>query len=53
MIAVQMAPEDAGIILGWKHLLEPLLERGSLVPFGERILPAPSAFYLITAEKKA
>lgn len=50
MIALQTAREDAGLVLGWKHLLKPLFDRGLLVPFGEHTLPAPSAFYLISAD---
>jgi len=51
MIALQTAREDAGMVLGWKKLLKPLLERGLLVPFGEHTMLAPSAFYLISADE--
>jgi DNA-binding transcriptional LysR family regulator len=52
MIALQTASDDAGVVLGWKNLLKPLLERGSLVPFGTHTTPAPSAFYLISADEE-
>lgn len=51
MIALQTAREDAGLVLGWKHLLKPLFDRQVLVPFGKHSVPAPSAFYLISADE--
>ena len=52
MIALQMASEGVGVVLGWKKLLQPLFEYGTLVPLNELMLPAPSAFYLISAREE-
>lgn len=52
MIALQTASEDAGVVLGWKKLLTPLLDSSSLVPFGNHKIPAPSAFYLVSADNE-
>jgi len=49
MIALQTASEDAGVVLGWKNLLAPMLNRGTLVPFGDHCIPAPMDFYLVSA----
>ena len=48
MIALQTASEDAGVVLGWKNLLEPMLSSGALVPFSDHCMPAPSDFYLVS-----
>jgi len=48
-IALQSARDDGGIVLGWKRLVSPLLERGVLTVFGQHALPAPHAFHLVAA----
>ncbi len=47
MIALQAAEDGAGIVLGWRHLIRPLLDQGKLVTLGPHILDAPHSFYLI------
>ena len=44
MIALQAAQDGVGVVLGWKRLVAPMLEDGSLVAFGGYQLPAPSSF---------
>lgn len=51
-IALQLARDGGGVVLGWKRLVEPLLEREALVPLGQFKNPAPGAFYLITSEQE-
>ncbi len=48
MIALQAAQESAGILLGWKHLIEPLLNDGRLTVLSHWSMPAPHRFYLLT-----
>ena len=48
MIALQAAQDDAGILLGWKRLIQPLLENGRLELFGKWSVPAPHRFYLVS-----
>lgn len=48
-IALQMAQDGVGVVLGWKRQVRPLLERGVLVPISGFSIPAPGAFYLIAA----
>lgn len=51
-IVVQAAIEGQGIVLGWHHIVQPLIEQGKLVaPLGERIL-TPEPFYVIAREDK-
>ena len=42
-IALQCARDDVGVVLGWRRLVEPLRERGHLVPLGPYELPAPAS----------
>lgn len=46
-IALQLAQDGVGIVLGWKRLVQPLLESGKLVPFSSFESIAPGAFYLV------
>ena len=48
MIALQAAQDNAGILLGWKHLIEPLLISGQLTPLSHWTVPAPHRFFLVT-----
>lgn len=48
MIALQAAQDNAGILLGWKHLLEPLLANGQLTLLSHWSVPAPHRFYLVS-----
>ncbi len=51
MIALQAAQDGVGVVLGWKRLVAPFLENGSLVSFGGYELPAPSSFYITRGPK--
>ena len=51
MIALQAAQDGVGVVLGWKRLVAPFLEDGSLVAFGGYELPAPSSFYITRGPK--
>lgn len=46
MIALQAAQDGVGVVLGWKHLVKPFLDNGSLVAFGDYAQEAPSSFYI-------
>lgn len=49
-IALQIACEGGGIVLGWKKLVQPLLNRGELTCPSVFSTIAPGAFYLVVAE---
>lgn len=49
-IAVQSARVDVGVLLGWKSLLGPLLDRGALVSLEPFCRAAPGRFYLVSAQ---
>lgn len=46
-VALQMAQQGAGIALGWRRLIAPILASGKLSIIGEAALPAPHQFYLV------
>lgn len=48
-IALQCAADDAGVVLGWRRLVAPLIERGDLVVFGPHAMPAPHGFHVCHA----
>ena len=51
-IVVQAAIEGQGFVLGWHHIVQPLIEQGKLVaPFSTRI-KTPAPFYVIAREDK-
>ena len=52
MIALQVACDGAGVVLGWKRLVNPLIERGGLVVFGGHVMPAPAAFHVVWAPEE-
>lgn len=45
-LALQIAAQGAGVALGWRRLIQPMIESGALAVVGEHILPAPHQFYL-------
>lgn len=47
-IALQAARDDVGVVLGWRRLVKPYLERGVLVPLGPNRIPAPASFYIVS-----
>lgn len=49
-IALQLAQEGNGVVLGWNRLVAPLIERGLLQPYCEICSPAPGAFYLVQGQ---
>ncbi len=46
-VALQLARKGAGLVLGWKRLIRPMLASGKLVQIGEHRLKAPNQFYLV------
>lgn len=46
MIALQLARDGAGAVLGWDGLVGDLLARGALVPLTPALIPSPHAFVL-------
>jgi DNA-binding transcriptional LysR family regulator len=46
MIALQAAQDDAGLVLGWHHLVSPLLQSGALISLNAFSIPAPTSFFL-------
>lgn len=48
MIALQLARDGAGAVLGWTGLIGPLLESRALVPLVAERMPSPQVFYLRT-----
>ena len=45
-IALQLGREGLGVVLGWRALIEPLIERGELVVLGTHAIAAPKHFYI-------
>ena len=52
-VALQIAGQGAGIALGWRRLIAPMLESGTLSIIAPHSLPAPHHFYLIGAPDDA
>ncbi|EPX76666.1 LysR substrate-binding domain-containing protein [Salipiger mucosus] len=48
MIALQLARDGAGAVLGWTGLIGPLLDSGELVQLVPERVPSPQVFYLRT-----
>jgi DNA-binding transcriptional LysR family regulator len=46
-VALQLAQKGAGLALGWRRLVQPLLRAGKLATIGPHTLPAPHQFYLV------
>lgn len=47
-IALAAAEDGAGVVLGWKRLVSPLLARGTLSVLGEHSIDAPNRFHLVS-----
>ena len=47
-IALAAAEDGAGVVLGWKRLVSPLLARGTLAVLGEHSIDAPNRFHLVS-----
>ena len=45
-IALQLAQDGMGVVLGWRHLVRPLIESGSLIPITKYEIAAPGKFIL-------
>lgn len=52
MIALQRASDNSGVVLGWKKLLKPKIDDGSLVVLGNISTPAPSAIYIMSEKEE-
>jgi DNA-binding transcriptional LysR family regulator len=46
-VALQVAQDGAGVALGWRRLIGPLLKSGHLVPAGRHVLEAPLSFHMV------
>ena len=46
-IALQLAQDGMGVVLGWRRLVSPLIENGSLIPLTKYEIVAPGKFYLV------
>jgi len=51
-IALQLAQDGLGVVLGWKHLVGSLLANGDLVALTDFEIDAPGRFYLIPSTSK-
>jgi len=49
-IALQLAQDGMGIVLGWRHLVKPLIESGSLIQLTKYEIAAPGKFYLVQSK---
>jgi len=47
-IALHAAEAGAGIVLGWRRLVDPLLQSGALVPFSDYVITAPVSFKIVS-----
>jgi len=52
-IALQVARDDGGVVLGWRRLVQPLLETGDLVALARWEVEAPQAFYILSDSEPA
>ncbi|MFV1493280.1 LysR substrate-binding domain-containing protein [Phaeobacter sp. JH18-32] len=46
-VALQIARKGAGVALGWKRLIQPMLDSKKLAIVGNQSVPAPQEFYLV------
>ena len=46
-VALQVAQDGAGVALGWKRLVGPVIRSGHLVTIGRHSLEAPLSFYIV------
>ncbi|UWR90542.1 LysR substrate-binding domain-containing protein [Phaeobacter inhibens] len=46
-VALQIARKGAGVALGWRRLIQPMLDSGKLAIVGRHSVPAPREFYLV------
>jgi LysR family glycine cleavage system transcriptional activator len=51
-IALQLARDGLGVVLGWKGLVDSLTSDGRLVPLTDFEIEAPGRFYLIPSSQK-
>jgi DNA-binding transcriptional LysR family regulator len=51
-IALQLAQDGLGVVLGWKRLVSSLIQDGRLVPLTTFETEAPGKFYLIPSSQK-
>jgi LysR family transcriptional regulator, glycine cleavage system transcriptional activator len=53
VIAVQAALDGQGIVLGWKGLVQSLIDAKRLMPVAGHQMPAPQSFYLTWSAKRS
>ena len=46
-IALQIARDGGGVVLGWRRLVQPLLDAGALVALSRWEVVAPQSFYVL------
>jgi LysR family transcriptional regulator, glycine cleavage system transcriptional activator len=49
---VQAALDGQGVVLGWKGLVQSLIDAKRLVPVAGHHMPAPQSFYLTWSAKR-
>lgn len=52
IVALQAAEDNQGVALGWHSQVEPLIQRGRLVRFGDTQIIAPGSYYLAWDENR-
>lgn len=52
-VALQLASKGAGLALGWRRLVQPMLNSGELAVVGGHSLPAPREFFLVDCSDEA
>lgn len=48
MIGLYAAMDGLGLVLGWRHLVDPMIQRGELVVVSDYAVSAPHWFHLVT-----
>jgi len=51
-VVIQTALEGQGVMLGWQHIVQPLVEQNRLVRLGTNVIQTEKAFYALTSNKK-
>ncbi len=52
-VALQLASKGTGLVLGWRHLVQSLIDSGDLAIVKGHSLPAPRSFYLVECNGEA
>ncbi len=52
-LAIQAAVDGIGVCLGWKHLIDPLLQSGELIqPYLEETVETKSGYFILTSKNR-